>query len=1410
MERIAYVLRRNGKEVGEGEQMDDMGLMVEVMEAREAIEGSNGEGLVRLKAVNDGKQNAGCAWEDRGGGESWGLDGREEERGRAEILARCRRRDPAARGECRLVKYSTVYYKAASMRRWLIQMTMSKRPFTTPAQLSRPGKLQKTARPPLLNGPLHDAIHIENTYHHQHTRPPLKSALLDNPKSPVANFAALFSLPLNYQYTDLFDSATRRPLVRSVHPLFSPFSPLTPHSCSLLLDTDPKIVAIGDHADRKSAQRLCALSALFQLHHRGLVCTFHPSPTLQLTRLQLDKPPKSAPSPLSLSDGSLVSYESARSFMDYYCRLYDFPKPDVDYQQVSHPGSTWQAIMFVDGRRIGVGTASTKKNAHIQCYLDVTRYLETCDPDLWKRYLAAAKSGKDLGLAPKILLSVSNSLADDIADLCSDIKKSMLYRNRPASDQLTTAPHLFAPSPSYPRYYPPHLAAARSAELDKRRQSYLRDPSTQKIRTMRAALPIYACSQDLLSHISNNDVTICMAATGSGKTTQVPQLILDDYIDRGQGAHCNIICTQPRRLAALSVANRVAKERGEAVGCGSVGYSVRFESKLPEEHGSITFCTIGVLLRRLQSAMSEGGILAAKLDQVTHILVDEVHERDVDTDLLLVALKRLMVDRKTRNLPLKVVLMSATIDPHLFQEYFPDAVGNKATVIQVPGRTFPVARLFLDDFLGDMRAQSQLDWVFADESVSRYLAREEAYVQHNHTDVPSLASPSHQPLLTDDELELPAPLVAATISHVLQRSDSGHVLVFLPGWEEISSVQRILLDGRLPLDFGDQRNYSIHVLHSTIPLAEQQVIFDPPPNGVRRVILATNIAETSVTIPDVVYVIDTAKIKELRFDPDRHISSLVSAWVGSSNLNQRVGRAGRHRPGEYFGLLSNTRAANLHPHQTVEMKRVDLSNVVMHVKAMSLPGMQAEEVLAATIEPPAADRVAAAMKALQMVGALDHQKNLTSLGRVLLQLPVDVQMGRLVLYGVFFRCLDKALTLAAILTNRDPFFSPLHLKAEAAAVKATWSPREFRSDALTILNAYDVWHEMYRNGEHARASRFCTDNFLSKSTLVLITKVRGHLLQSLYQAGVIDAAEGSVHGRARNREWMVPPALNANAHSHPLLAALVAVATQPKFAVRTGEMTLRTQHDKVWPFVIVIVLYQLIASRQLTFIHPSSVNHRKHIRSSEDDTSLLQGERQLYAYAEKRQNLTIAGQTPQMYLINTTRLDPMTYLLFGANDIQVAERGLECDEWLPIVGNLDVLDDLQRLKTMMEACMLRVFEGIHVSKKRTGSHFAGMPAREDEVGEEMLSEDLSLSPRELSDLDSVTRDIVRILNRYSDDRMSIQSAASSRNATPMASPAFSTSRLPGSRQGYSTPFGMGSAYNSRPGTPSRLSRSFHS
>ena len=875
-----------------------------------------------------------------------------------------------------------------------------------------------------------------------------------------------------------------------------------------------------------------------------------------------------------LSDGTVVTYERSRQFMDYYCRRFGFGKPDITFNELrTHRGhnSVWEGVMYVSGRRIGIGTGATKKIARTNCYVDVTQYLESCDPALWKTFSKEVAEGKDLGMAPRVLFQMSEGLEDEVQDLCAEIRKSTLFRNRPSvsTDVLTTVTSS-NPRPYHTSNLPmsPESHAAKSLRLSEQRERYLIDPLLEHMRSTRNSLPVYTRAADILSHIQENEVIICMATTGSGKTTQVPQLILDDYISRGTGASCNIICTQPRRLAAISVAQRVAKERGENVGRGSIGYQVRFEAKLPEPHGSLTFCTTGIFLKRMQSALQDNGP-PGYLDDVTHVVVDEVHERDVDTDLLLVVLKRLLADRQAKGKPIKVVLMSATIDPTLFQQYFSDKLGRPAKVIEVPGRSFPVEQHFLDDFITDMSSDPHARPVLAEESVSKYLHRELG------PNLPSslvgyLQPPAVKRSVTEadggtreEDLDLPYPLIALTICHVLQKSEDGHVLVFLPGWEEIQSLNRQLQERKLSLPLYDTTRYAIHLLHSSIPIAEQQVIFDPPPPGIRRIILSTNIAETSVTIPDVVYAVDTAKVKEQRYDPTRHMSSLVSAWVGSSNLKQRAGRAGRHRPGEYFGILGRRRVEGLHPYQVVEMKRVDLTNVVMHVKALDFPGMAVEDVLAATIEPPAPDRIKAAMSDLQMVGAIDDKQNLTPLGRVLLQLPVDVQVGRLVLYGSFFRCLDQALTLAALMTNREPFVSPIHLKAEAAAAKSRWSLTEFRSDALAALRAYNAWWSMQSRGEYAPANRFCSDNFLSKPTLLMVDRIKKQLLTSLHHAGVLDvSAGGGVEPLGRGGS-VVPPELNVNGDSEPLLAALIAIASQPKFAIRTGESTFRTKLDKV-------------------------------------------------------------------------------------------------------------------------------------------------------------------------------------------------------------------------------------------------------
>ncbi|KAF5390271.1 hypothetical protein D9757_002934 [Collybiopsis confluens] len=1135
-----------------------------------------------------------------------------------------------------------------------------------------------------------------------------------------------------------------------------------------ILPLDPPIVAVGDGEREADSRKTAALALTCELQQRNMLYT---KPN--------NEKDKSNDSTVTLSDDSVAHYEQARSFMDYYCSRFRFSPPQIDFVESRGKAITsWEAVMTVESRKIGMGVAVSKKACLQRCYLDVLQYLERCDPELWKDFLSRASKG-ELS-QQRVTMYLSYSLQERVRDLVVDLRCSDLYKNRPALAAGTISD---GPNAGFRRRYlasNAHTLELKSNDLLDRHRTYTENSLMEKMRLSRQALPIYTRSDQILAAIEANDVTILMAATGSGKTTQVPQLLLESFVSKGEGAKCNILCTQPRRLAALSVAHRVANERGEQIG-KSVGYVVRFEAKPPEPHGSITFCTIGVFLKMLQSALSGEN---AQLDSVTHVVVDEVHERDVDTDLLLVVLKRVLDDRKLRNFPLKVVLMSATIDPTLFQNYFPDNSNLPAPIVEVPGRTFPVKRHHLEDFFHTVTAGPS-SWVLNDDNVIKYAIRElgmsnlPPHVMTHKFDVDRILAES------EHEIEVPYPLIAATIAYVLHNSESGHVLTFLPGWEDITAVQKILLNprGPLPINFNSE-NYSIHLLHSSVPLAEQQQIFDPPKKGVRRIILSTNIAETSVTIPDVVYVVDSARLKEQRYDPEKHVSSLVSAWVGSSNMNQRAGRAGRHRPGHYYGVLGQKHASSLQPYQTVEMHRVDLSNVVMHIKALDFPGMSVEEVLAATIEPPQSDRVSAAMRTLRMVGALDEHKNLTSLGRVLLQIPIDVQFGRLILLGSFFRCLDQALTLAAILSNRDPFLSPMHMKDEAAAAKMRWCPPNIKSDSLTALRAYNAWDVLQQNRQFDSASRFCVENFLSKPTLLLIHKLKGHLLQSLYPAGVIDiSAGGSIGGSSSKYE--VPPELNQNGDNMILLAALIAVSSQPKFAVRASDKIWRTQTDKT------------------TMIHPSSVNHPKHSESTHEFT------RHIVAFGEKRQNVG-AGSGSSVFLVNTTRLEPLIYALFGAHRIQKEDQGLLLDNWISLLGNLDTLDDLYDLRSYLDGCMMRVFEGI-VMGRRKNRNLTVLPREEElsESGDDMMDEDrdYSLSKIEVKELDLLSRDVVNILTQYSSER-GIESVPATRHGTPRGTPAStrpSTPKFNFPGLGYTTPFTP--HFHSRASTPTRPSRS---
>ncbi|KAH8042220.1 hypothetical protein HPB51_021304 [Rhipicephalus microplus] len=390
----------------------------------------------------------------------------------------------------------------------------------------------------------------------------------------------------------------------------------------------------------------------------------------------------------------------------------------------------------------------------------------------------------------------------------------------------------------------------------------------------RKKLPAYTMREEIIELIERNRVVVISGETGSGKTTQVPQFILDSYIEKGLGSLCKIICTQPRRISAISVAERVAAERAER--CGeSAGYQIRLECRAPRDRGSILFCTTGILLQQLQS---DPYIVSA-----SHVILDEVHERDLQTDFLSIILKDLLVVRPD----LCVILMSATINAEMFSEYF----GN-CPRLEIPGITFPVDVIYLEDIL-----------------------------EHTGYSNKTLGTLSEW-----NEMRIDLDLVHALISEICAKKPEGAILVFLPGWEQINDLNKLLTADRY------LRGSLIIPLHSMMPTVNQRQVFDRPPAGVRKIVLATNIAETSITINDVVYVIDCGKIKMSNFDVDKNLATLNAEWVSRANAQQRKGRAGRVQPGVCYRLYTSWRESQLEAYQLPEMLRTRLETLILKIK----------------------------------------------------------------------------------------------------------------------------------------------------------------------------------------------------------------------------------------------------------------------------------------------------------------------------------------------------------------------------------------------------------------------------------------------------------------------------------------------
>lgn len=526
-------------------------------------------------------------------------------------------------------------------------------------------------------------------------------------------------------------------------------------------------------------------------------------------------------------------------------------------------------------------------------------------------------------------------------------------------------------------------------------------------------LPILDSRHELAKAIRENQVVIVCGETGSGKTTQLPRICLDI----GKGLFGMIGHTQPRRLAARSVAHRLGEECGEEI---SIGFQIRFKRELPEET-IIKVMTDGILLAELAED--------PRLEKYDTIIIDEAHERSLNIDLLMGCLKNILQKRPE----LRVVVTSATIDSKRFSEFF-----NNAPVFEVSGRQYPV------EIIHAKTGDSPED---PEETTSR---------------------------VCDCMREV-----------ILKHPDEGDVLVFLPGEREIRDLSQVLRGS-----FGQE--FEIVPLYARLSLSAQQKALHP--GSRRRIVLCTNVAETSLTVPGIRVVIDSGLVRINRFSARRGINRLPIEGVSVASANQRAGRAGRIAPGTCYRLFSEGALQRRDAFTAPEVMRTNLASLILRLAELGFADIDSFPLL----DRPRPSAVRAGLETLHDLGALDAAGGLTSLGRSMAKLPVDPKVARILLSGQTFGCLDDILVIASALSISDPRLRPPEQETQAAQRHAAF--KVDGSDFLSLRSLWNSWMQVDRKGQSRR--RWCQQNYLSWVRMLEWREIHDQLRRMLREVGL--------------------------------------------------------------------------------------------------------------------------------------------------------------------------------------------------------------------------------------------------------------------------------------------------------------------
>ena len=905
--------------------------------------------------------------------------------------------------------------------------------------------------------------------------------------------------------------------------------------------------------------------------------------------------------------------------------------------------------------------------------------------------------------------------------------------------------------------------------------------------SFRVTLPVFALRETLLKALrdGDSDAAVVCGETGSGKTTQVPQYLLDDAIERGEGSSCRVVCTQPRRVAALTVAERVSAERCEARGVGGagslVGHHVRLDAKVTK-NTRLTFMTAGILLRKMH-----GDPL---LRDVSHVVLDEIHERSLDGDFLLALLRD--VPRRRRALgmkPLKLVVMSATLDAELFCAY----LGNCAA-ISAPGRTHPVTTIHLERIhdmlsyaldedsrccrrpLGVSRGEDALNamserdrsaamdaWGADADGAWRGDENPEYDPEYYATLDAPVSSLTRRNLSRLDESVVDYDLIEALLAHIdATEPRDGAFLVFLPGIGEVTRlIERLEAHPRFA---PKKKAHAICALHSALSPAEQREafkVFDKK----RKIVVATNVAETSVTIPDVVVVVDSGRVKERQWDPRRNMASLEEGWVSRASARQRAGRAGRVRPGKCYAMFTSLRASKqMRSHQVPEMHRVPLTEVVLQIKKLGVGDDGARQgagdaaaFLAGALEPPAPAAVASAVATLREIGALERSRtasfeknfedgggSLTPLGHHLASLPVDCRVAKMLVYGALLSCVSPTLTVAACLSYKSPFADAgrgptasgsggesAFFRHALAKPGAGGLAAGEQSDHLTYAEAYARWAAAVSEAERSGGERVARDvgkrhaakHGLSLETLRSIAEMRSQYAALLRDAGFLEDScfEKGREGDARQKNthvdakapfgWADDPRApwNAEANSAPVAKAVLAaglyanVAALEEEAVSNDAKADKTSSD----------LARWRDAKGALGVHASSVNAKLARRGAAGLGAATQHPSHPFLTFHEK------VKTHRVFARDCTVVAPAALLLFGGEMEVKHESGRVClDGWLWLRASAQTAAVFRRARAALDAALAaRVKEA---RGRKTGQSDERKPARENDGGRQVV------------------------------------------------------------------------------------------